>query len=93
MANRWRQQYQCVQISHFFRYVHGPHYDVHLYQKKEREDRFFVKQCLFCRHVEKTSRYDYLTHLSYQHNLQLGIPDNLVFIDKLLDKLEEKLNK
>ncbi|EEB10039.1 zinc finger protein, putative [Pediculus humanus corporis] len=57
------------------------------------KDRFFVKQCLFCRHVEKTSRYDYLTHLSYQHNLQLGIPDNLVFIDKLLDKLEEKLNK
>ncbi|KAK6625145.1 hypothetical protein RUM43_005436 [Polyplax serrata] len=63
------------------------------YQKKEREDASFNRCCLFCRHVEKSSRSNYLTHLSYQHNLQLGRPDNLVFIDKLIDKIEEKLNK
>lgn len=62
-------------------------------QRQEREDRSFVRGCLFCRHVEKGSRSDYLTHLSYQHNLQLGRPDNLVFIDRLVDKIEEKLNK
>lgn len=63
------------------------------YQQKEREDKNFTRQCLFCRHIEKSSRSDYLNHLSYQHNLQLGRPDNLVFIDKLIDKIEEKLNK
>lgn len=62
-------------------------------QRKEREDKSFNRGCLFCRHVEKGSRSDYLTHLSYQHNLQLGRPDNLVFIDRLVDKIEDKLNK
>ncbi|KAL0271938.1 UNVERIFIED_CONTAM: hypothetical protein PYX00_005084 [Menopon gallinae] len=63
------------------------------YQRKEREDRSFIKSCFFCRHVEKGSRSDFLTHLSYHHNFQLGRPDNLVFIDKLLEKVEEKLNR
>lgn len=33
-----------------------------------------------------------MEHLSKQHNLQLGNPQNLVFIEKLVNEIDEKLN-
>lgn len=60
-------------------------------QLKEREDSNFTKGCLFCRLQITGKRADYITHLSTKHNLQLGRPQNLVFIDKLIDKIEGKL--
>lgn len=38
------------------------------------------------------TRHGYLKHLSQQHNLQLGNPQNLVFVDRLINKIEEKLS-
>ena len=37
-------------------------------------------------------RYDYIDHLSEQHNLHLGKPQNLVYIDDLIDQIEEVLD-
>lgn len=39
----------------------------------------------------KGRRCDYLTHLSDDHNIRLGNPQNLVYIDELLDRISEKL--
>ena len=60
---------------------------------KEREDNNFTKGCLFCRLQITGTRADYITHLATKHNLQLGRPQNLVFIDKLIDKIEGKLER
>ncbi|XP_030755463.1 zinc finger protein 277 [Sitophilus oryzae] len=60
-------------------------------QEFERTDRNFIKQCLFCKHQSEGLRKDYLDHLSQQHNLQLGNPQNLVFIDDLINHIEAKL--
>lgn len=37
------------------------------------------------------TRPNYLEHLSTQHNLQLGNPQNLVFIETLVNKIDQKL--
>lgn len=37
------------------------------------------------------TRQGFLEHLSKQHNLHLGNPQNLVFIEKLINKIEDKL--
>lgn len=33
------------------------------------------------------NRHSYIFHLSEQHNLQLGRPENLVFVDELIEKI------
>lgn len=58
----------------------------------ERTDTNFQGDCLFCRDVIKTSRNDLLEHLFSKHFLQLGKPENLVFIDELIDTVQSKLN-
>lgn len=58
----------------------------------ERTDINFQGNCLFCRDVIKTSRNDLLEHLFSKHFLQLGKPENLVFIDELIDTVQCKLN-
>lgn len=62
-------------------------------QKLEREDVKYSRGCLLCRQVIEPTRSEYVTHLSTQHNLQLGKPNNLVFIDELIDVIEKKLDK
>lgn len=37
------------------------------------------------------TRHGYLGHLSTQHNLQLGNPQNLVFIEELIEKIDKTL--
>lgn len=49
----------------------------------------YVKHCMYI--IFLGTRKDYLDHLSTQHNLQLGNPQNLVFIDELINHIEEKL--
>lgn len=48
---------------------------------------------MFCHMEILGTRSAYLNHLSEKHNVYLGKPENLVFIDKLLDKIEEKIRK
>nr|CAD7416586.1 unnamed protein product [Timema poppensis] len=61
-------------------------------QAEERDDRSFSRGCLFCRQEFAGSRAEYINHLSQQHNLQLGRPENLVFTDELLDTIKHKLD-
>ncbi|XP_063223627.1 zinc finger protein 277 [Bacillus rossius redtenbacheri] len=61
-------------------------------QAEERDDTSFCRSCLFCRLEVTPTRKDYFNHLSSKHNLQLGLPENLVFTDKLLDTIQEKMD-
>lgn len=58
----------------------------------ERTDDKLERNCLFCRDVLKTTRYHFIEHLYRKHFLQLGKPDNLVFIDTLIDTVQLKLS-
>ncbi|XP_075980581.1 zinc finger protein 277 [Anticarsia gemmatalis] len=57
----------------------------------EREDTNFVKECLFCRQKTTTTRAHYLNHLYEKHNFHIAKPDNLIFIDELVDLIQSKL--
>ncbi|KAH8403755.1 hypothetical protein KR215_002240 [Drosophila sulfurigaster] len=59
----------------------------------ELTDRTFSKECLFCRTVIKGLRADYLDHLFDKHFLLVGKPEKLVYVDELLEQLEENLNR
>ncbi|XP_037716275.1 zinc finger protein 277 [Drosophila subpulchrella] len=59
----------------------------------ELTDRNFSKECLFCRTVIEGLRADYLDHLFDKHFLLVGKPEKLVYVDELLDHLEENLNR
>ncbi|XP_015601475.1 zinc finger protein 277 isoform X2 [Cephus cinctus] len=60
-------------------------------QTKERADMNFKRGCMFCRLIFSGSRATYLKHLSQQHNIRLGKPENLVFVDQLLDRIENNI--
>lgn len=57
----------------------------------ERVDRNFHRGCLYCRSQIEPARYEFVEHLFSKHYLQLGKPENLVFIDELIDFIEDKL--
>lgn len=59
----------------------------------ERTDREFSKECLYCRDVIHGLRSEYLEHLFTKHFLQLGKPENLVYVDELLEKVQSSLDK
>ncbi|KAK9506151.1 hypothetical protein O3M35_008138 [Rhynocoris fuscipes] len=61
-------------------------------QRIEREDTNYTHECLYCRQMLGPSRSDFITHLSTQHNLQLGKPNSLVYVDKLIAIVEGKMN-
>lgn len=57
----------------------------------ELTDRNFSKECLYCRDVITGLRTLYLEHLFNKHFLQLGKPENLIYIDELLGKVQDNL--
>lgn len=59
----------------------------------EREDKNYSKECLFCRYASNDSRASYLKHLYEKHNFHIAKPDNLIFIDELIDFISSKLDK
>lgn len=59
----------------------------------EREDKSYIRECLFCRNVSNTTRASYLNHLYEKHNFHIAKPDNLIFIDDLIKTLATKLEK
>ncbi|KAJ8917260.1 hypothetical protein NQ315_002277 [Exocentrus adspersus] len=60
-------------------------------QETERSDSTFTKPCLFCKLVFVGTRHGYLEHLSTQHNIQLGNPQNLVYVEELVGTIDSKL--
>lgn len=62
--------------------------DVH---ERERKDTSFSRQCLFCRTMFEGQYSKLFDHMAFDHNFSVGQPDNLVFVNELLDVLEYKL--
>uniref|UniRef100_A0AC34GMG8 C2H2-type domain-containing protein n=1 Tax=Panagrolaimus sp. ES5 TaxID=591445 RepID=A0AC34GMG8_9BILA len=62
-------------------------------QQREREDISFSMQCIFCRYVARGNRAKLIHHLYMIHHLNLGSPDNLVFVNEYLDYLREQLQR
>lgn len=58
----------------------------------ERIDTTFERNCLYCRDVIQPTRADFLEHLFSKHFLQLGKSENLVFVDELIETVQEKMN-
>ncbi|XP_056000796.1 zinc finger protein 277-like isoform X2 [Ostrea edulis] len=61
-------------------------------QQKEREDKGFCHTCLFCKEQFTGNRTDMFDHMTHDHGFSVGLPDNLVYTDELLDDLQEKLD-
>lgn len=59
----------------------------------ERTDRAFKRECLHCRDVIEPTRACFIEHLFTKHFLQLGKSENLVFIDELIDLVQQKLDQ
>lgn len=57
----------------------------------ERTDTTYERNCLYCRDVVRTTRADFLEHLFSKHFLQLGKSENLVFIDELIETVQNKM--
>lgn len=57
----------------------------------EREDKTYERECLFCRYVSNDTRSSYLNHLYEKHNFHIAKPDNLIFIDELVNMVASKL--
>jgi len=62
-------------------------------QEKERNNAEFKRACFFCRMEFEGSHSKLLDHMAFDHNFSVGQPHNLVYVEKLLDILEEKLEK
>uniref|UniRef100_A0A914VV17 C2H2-type domain-containing protein n=1 Tax=Plectus sambesii TaxID=2011161 RepID=A0A914VV17_9BILA len=62
-------------------------------QQREREESTFSQQCLFCRYTARGNRSKIIHHLYMIHHLNLGSPDNLVFVTEYVEHLREKLNR
>ncbi|KAK0413968.1 hypothetical protein QR680_007085 [Steinernema hermaphroditum] len=60
-------------------------------QQREREDTTFQMQCIFCRYTARGNRSKIIHHIYMIHHLNLGSPDNLVFVSEYIDHLKEKL--
>ena len=60
-------------------------------QQREREDTNFSLQCIFCRYTARGNRSKIIHHLYMIHHLNLGSPDNLVFVTEYIEHLKEKL--
>uniref|UniRef100_A0A915MPC3 C2H2-type domain-containing protein n=1 Tax=Meloidogyne javanica TaxID=6303 RepID=A0A915MPC3_MELJA len=62
-------------------------------QQREREDHAFMTQCLFCRYIAKGNRAKIIHHLYTIHHLNLGSPDNLVFVIEYIEHLRDKMTR
>lgn len=62
-------------------------------QQRERDDTNFQQQCIFCRYTARGNRSKIIHHLYMIHHLNLGSPDNLVFVTEYIEHLKEKLQR
>ena len=62
-------------------------------QQREREDSTLTQDCLFCRHQFSADRAAVFNHMNDNHNFNIGHPDNLVYVEKLMTSLHDKMNK
>ncbi|XP_061630941.1 zinc finger protein 277 isoform X2 [Phyllopteryx taeniolatus] len=61
-------------------------------QQKERDDRGFRRVCMFCNDEFAGNRADLLNHMAREHAFSVGLPDNIVYCNELLDTLQSKVD-
>ncbi|KAM9815484.1 zinc finger protein 277 [Syngnathus typhle] len=61
-------------------------------QQKEREDRSFRRVCMFCNDEFAGNRSQLLNHMAREHAFSIGLPDNIVYCEELLDTLQSKVD-
>ena len=61
-------------------------------QEKERNNVNFRRNCFFCRSIFDGNYAKLLDHMAFDHNFSVGKPHNLVYVEELLNMLEDKLN-
>ncbi|KAI9478839.1 MAG: hypothetical protein EXX96DRAFT_595937 [Benjaminiella poitrasii] len=62
-------------------------------QQDEREnDSKIARKCLFCKIIGE-NRTTLFKHMFSEHNFNIGLPDNLVYVNEFLDTLEGKLSR
>lgn len=59
----------------------------------ERSDETYERNCLYCRDIITKTRTAFIEHLFNKHFLQLGKAENLVFIDELIEEIQNRLDK
>uniref|UniRef100_A0A1I7RRN3 C2H2-type domain-containing protein n=1 Tax=Bursaphelenchus xylophilus TaxID=6326 RepID=A0A1I7RRN3_BURXY len=62
-------------------------------QQRERDDTTLTLPCIFCRYVARGNRSKIIHHLYMIHHLNLGSPDNLVFVNEYIEHLREKMQR
>ncbi|KAI5729375.1 hypothetical protein M8J76_001903 [Diaphorina citri] len=96
----WRVKLRQVELSHICTGIQMNGELYHLLsdekalvqQELERTDTSYSAQCMFCRHDMGPTRVHYINHLSEFHNVQLGAPDTLVYVDKLLAVVQRQVD-
>ena len=63
------------------------------YHRLEREDKSFKRDCLFCRTTFEGDFSKLLNHMAFDHNFSVGKPDNIVFVNELIDLLDKQLSE
>ncbi|XP_017292027.1 zinc finger protein 277 [Kryptolebias marmoratus] len=61
-------------------------------QQKERDDSSFHRLCLFCSEEFTGNRSSLLNHMAREHSFSIGLPDNIVYCNRFLDTLQNKLD-
>ena len=63
------------------------------FQHEERMQTNFARQCLFCKEICKGNRKVMFAHMMEAHGFNIGLPDNLVYVNEFLDILSENLDR
>lgn len=62
-------------------------------KERERSETRFSRQCIYCSKIIAGGVAIIFHHLTFDHGFSIGNPDNIVFGEKLLNILEDKLQK
>ena len=64
-------------------------------RKKEEEcrNKNYSRSCIYCSEEITGGIANSFHHLTFDHGFSLGNPDNIVYGDKLLDMLDDKLKQ
>lgn len=62
-------------------------------KERERSETRFSRQCIYCSKIIAGGVAISFHHLTFDHGFSIGNPDNIVFGEKLLNILQDKLQK
>ncbi|CAL4149521.1 unnamed protein product, partial [Meganyctiphanes norvegica] len=62
-------------------------------KERERSETLVSRQCIYCSKIITGGVAISFHHLTFDHGFSLGNPDNIVFGEKLLDILQDKLQQ